>query len=117
MKKFFLIIIFFLSFLGAGNADRNVQTVTTYRSSALVKTGEAKIYSISFVATSNSGNFIIFDATSDTSSSSAFTNVRAEGSEATADNSKFYDFSNKPLEMSTGIYLRITNGYVVIAYE
>ena len=99
-------------------ADRDTATVTTYKASALIKTGDAKIYSISFVPTSNNGYFIVLNATSDTTSSgTGFADVKAEGQEATSGNSQFQDFSDKPLELSTGLYLVISNGYVILRYE
>lgn len=113
MKKLILVLAFM--FLATfAYADRDTATVTTYNSSQLVKRGEGKIYSINFVATSNGGNFIIYDATSATG---GFGDVKAEGSEATSANGSYQDFSNKPIELGTGLYLAITNGYVVLRYE
>jgi hypothetical protein len=115
MKRLFLLLVLItLIFITSAFADRDTATVTTYETSALVKRGDAKIYSISFVATSNSGNFIIYDAVSATS---GYTDVKAEGQEATSLNSQYQDFSNKPLELGTGLYLAITNGYVILRYE
>lgn len=109
-----LIIIFFVSpFLNAF-ADRDTATIAVYNASILVKRGDAKIYSITFVASANSGNFAVYDATSLTVSG---TDIKAEGSEVTAAGSQFQDFSNKPLELSTGLYLSITDGTVLIRYE
>lgn len=113
MKKIllFLVCMFFITSV---YADRDTATVTTYKSSQLIKRGDVKIYSVTFVATSNGGNFIIYDALTATS---GFGDIKAEGSEATSANSKYLDFSNKPLEFSTGLYLSITGGYVILRYE
>lgn len=114
MKKLFLLVLITLCFASIVFADRDTATVTTYNSSQLVKTGDAKIYSISFIATSNSGNFIVYDALSATF---GYTDIKAEGSEVTALGSQYQDFSDKPLELGTGLYLAITNGYVILRYE
>ncbi len=105
-------------FTGNAFADRDTATVTTYRSSQLVKRGNAKIYSASFVATAAGGDFIILNAVSDTTlTTGAITDVKAEGREATSNNSQFQDFTKKPLEMSTGIYVVVNSGYLTLQYE
>ena len=95
-------------------ADRNTATTTTYHASQLIKTGEGLLYSVSFVATSNAGNFIIYDAITATE---GFGDVKSEGSEVTSAGSQFQNYTKKPLEFSTGIYIAITNGYAIVSYE
>lgn len=95
-------------------ADRNAATTTTYNSSTLVKTGNAILYRVTFVASSANGKFEIYDALTSTSGN---TDVKAEGAEATSGNSQFQDFSDKPLELDTGLYLKITNGFAIVSYE
>lgn len=114
-----ILLIFLLLFSSTFvYADRNTATTTAYRTSSLVKSGEGKIYSIEFVATSNNGSFIVYDGTAATGGSgSDLSAIKAEGSEATSGNGKFRDYSNKPLEFHTGLYLVISNGYVIISYE
>lgn len=115
MKKIFLFLIFFmLFFCPFSYADRETATITTYKASQLIKTGEGRIYSVSFVAASNNGNFILYDALSATG---GHADVKSEGSEATSGNSQFLDYSKKPLEFKTGLYLSVTNGYVILSYE
>jgi len=117
MKKIsllFLITFFLISSFTIVFADRNTATITTYNSSQLIKRGDAKIYSITFVATSSNGFFVIQDALSQTL---GMTDTKAEGAEATSGNSQFQNFVDKPLEFSTGLYLCISNGYVILRYE
>ncbi len=118
MKRLFLIFACMsFMFVAVVSAERNTATTTTYRSSQLIKTGQGTIYSVSFVATSNGGDFILLDAISDTTSTSSFTDVKAEGSEAVANDSHFQDYFKKPLKFRTGLYLKITDGYAVVSYE
>lgn len=113
MKRIILLIVFMFFAFNAW-ADRNVATTTTYNSSILIKTGDAKLYSVTFVATAAGGHFEIYDALTRTSGN---TDVRAEGSEATSANSQRQDFSNKPLEFRTGLYIYIVDGYAIVSYE
>ncbi len=119
MKKIFLLLVLVtLFFVPVAFADRDTATVTTYSSTQLIKRGDAKIYSITFKATANGGNFIVLDAlTNTTSPAGSLTDIKAEGGEVTALGSQFQDYSNKPLEFSTGLYLVITDGYVILRYE
>ena len=119
MKKIFLVLVLIsLIFVPSVFADRDTATVTTYNSSQLIKRGDAKIYSITFKATANGGNFIILNALTDTTSpAGSLTDIKAEGGEVTALGSQFQNFSDKPLEFSTGLYLIITDGYVILRYE
>lgn len=110
----FVIMSVYFTTLGLAYAARNQATTTTYKTSQLIKRFQGKIYYISFVATSNGGDFILYDAVSDVKGFSA---VKAEGSEATSLNSHFQDYSDKPLEFTTGLYLVITDGYVTVSYE
>lgn len=119
MKRIFLLLVLItLFFIPTVFADRDTATVTTYNSSQLVKRGDAKIYSITFKAIANGGNFIILNALTDTTSpAGSLTDIKAEGGEVTALGSQFQDYSDKPLEFSTGLYLVITSGYVILKYE
>ncbi len=117
MKKIILILlVIFLFGISTSFADRNVSTTTGYSASTLVKTGDWKVYRISWYATSNGGVFGIYDSLT---GNEALTNsnVKTEGSEATSGNGKPLDFTNKPLEGSTGLYLYINNATVVVEYE
>ena len=95
--------------------SRISSTITGYSASTLVKRGDWKIYRITFVATGNTASFTIYDSL--TIGGGLDSNVKTEGSEATSGNGKSYDFSNKPLEGSTGLYLHIISGNVVVEYE
>jgi len=96
-------------------ADRNTSTIKSYTATTLVQRGDWKIYRITFVATANGGAFTVYDATD--ADGIATTTVKTEGSEATSLNGKTLDFTNKPLEGSTGLYIHISNDNVVIEYE
>ena len=100
-------------------ADRNIPTIKGFTTTQLIKRGDAKVYRIEFIATANGGEFSLHDVILDESISVAdgSTTIKTEGKEATSGNSKVYDFTNKPLEFSTGLYLRIGNGTMVIQYE
>jgi hypothetical protein len=117
MKKIILILlaIFLLGIVPVSFADRNISTIKGYTASALVKRGDWKIYRITFIATTAVGSFTIYDSL--TKEAGSNTNVKAEGGEATVGNSKVYDFTNKPLEGSTGLYLVVVTGNVVVEYE
>jgi len=97
-------------------ADREEETVKAYTSNTLIQRGDVKIYRIEFVAKANNSSFAIYDSL--TAEAGSTTNVKTEGSEATANNSKLYDFTNKPLEFSTGAYLVIAGtADVVVHYK
>jgi len=115
MKKIFLLVFMVLFLSMASFADRNVSTITGYASNTLIKAGDWKIYRITFIATANGGNFTVYDSL--TAGAGTNSNVKAEGSEATSLNGKTLDFTNKPLEGSTGIYLVVNNANVVVSYE
>lgn len=121
MKKIFTLVLFLFLLPISVFADRGVGTTTTYRATTttatVVKLGDAKVYSASFTATSNGGFFVILDATSNTTSTDSITDIKAEGKEATSLNSQFQDFSNKPLEFSTGLTIVVSNGYLTLRYE
>ena len=115
MKKIlFLSILLSLFIVGTAYSERDTATVTTYKTSQLIKTGEGLIYSVTFVATSNGGNYVLYDATSTTA---GWTDIKAEGSEATSANSHFQSFKDKPIEFHDGLYLLVTNGYVILEYQ
>ena len=115
MRKIFSLTILLMLLSTFAFADRNPSTITEYSSSQLIKRGDGKVYRVNFNPTSNGGFFALHDCTglSDTST----TNAKAEGIEATANNGQPQDFTNKPLEFSTGIYLVITSGKVLVEYE
>jgi len=114
MKKFLLTLLFLMFLVPFAYADRNVSTTTGYNASTLVKRGDWQIYRITYTVSSNSGQFVIYDAVTDTGANA---DIKTEGSEATALNGKFMDFTNKPLKGSTGLYLYIVNCNVIVEYE
>ena len=115
MKKIILAVLMGLSLITLAFADRNASTITGYTANTLIKQGDWKVYRISFVATANGGSFTIYDSL--TAGAGSNSNVKTEGSEATSGNGKPLDFSNKPLEGSTGLYLVVNNANVVVEYE
>ena len=115
MRKIILILLAIFLLVSVSFADRNVPTITAYTADTLIKRGDWKIYRITYVATSNGGNFAIYDSL--TKAAGINSNVKTEGSEATSDNGKPMDFTNKPLEGSTGLYLVVTNANVIVEYE
>ena len=121
MKKIFLLLILIsvlCGFLSSSFGDtRQYPTTTIYNSSQLIKRGDTKVYSITFVASANGGDFILFDDSSQAVTPIAYNTIRAEGSEATSLNGGYQDFSDKPLEFSTGLYLMINDGYIILRYE
>ena len=114
MKKLFLVLLLGLFIVTPVLADRNVATTKGFSSSQLVKRGDWKIYRISWYASAGNGNFAIYDSLNEGITN---TSIKTEGSEATSGNGKPYDFTNKPLEGSTGLYLIVNNAQVVIEYE
>lgn len=115
MRKILCLTLLLMFLSTFAFADRGTATITAYSSDTLIKRGDWKIYRIDFIATSNGGNFTVYDAL--TLAEGADTNVKTEGSEATANNGKSFDFSNKPLEGSIGLYLDVTTANVVVEYE
>jgi len=119
MKKIlsltFILTLLFIFLSTFTYADRNVSTIKGYSASTLIKTGDWKLYRITFVATSTNGSFAIYDTA--VLASGTDTNVKAEGSEATSLNGKIYDFTGKPIEGSTGLYIVIKTGYAIVSYE
>lgn len=115
MKKFMFLILAIGLLVSFAFADRNVSTIAAYTSDTLIKRGDWKVYRIDFVATSNGGNFAVYDSL--TKGAGTDTNIKTEGSEATSANGKPMDFSNKPLEGSTGLYLVVTNANVIVEWE
>lgn len=115
MKRVLMILFLLFTMMSVPVfADRNTSTIKSYTSSALVKRGDWKVYRITYIVSSNGGSFTLYD---DYNGNGSTTNIKTEGSEATANNGDEYDFSNKPLEGSSGLYLYINNCSVVIEYE
>lgn len=117
MNKIILIFLTLVLLIPSVFADtRQKPTTAVYTSSTLIKRGDAKIYRIEYIITSANGSWAIYDDT--TSLTEA--NIKTEGSEATANNAKPYDFTSLPnggLELSTGLYLFVNNANVVITYD
>lgn len=119
MKKVFLFFVcMFFIFGSAVFAERNSATTTAYTSDTLIKTGAGLIYSVSFVAKSNGGDYILYDALAATGGGgSDLSEIKSEGSEVTALGSHFRDYTKKPLKFRTGLYLAINDGYAIVEYE
>lgn len=122
MKRIMLFFVLFFILL-SGNIFADVErggvthaTVQAFQTSQLIQTGYTTVWSITFVATSANGNFILYDATS-VPSGQGLTKIKAEGQQATQGNMSYQDFANPPLVFGTGLYLAVTNGYVVIEYQ
>lgn len=99
-------------------ADRNTSTVTAYKASTLIQRGGTKLYSVTFTASANGGDFMLIDDTEQTpGASEILANTKAEGSEVTALGSQHQDFSDKPLLFRDGLYLVINDGYAIVEYE
>lgn len=114
MKKIFLItVLIFMLVVPYVFADRNTSSFSVASADALIKRGDWKIYRISFVATANGGDFAIYDELLPLTESK----IKTEGSEAVSLDSQILDFTGKPLEGSTGLYLEINDGTIVIEYE
>ena len=114
MRKL-LVILFLLTFSTFAFADRDTSTITGYTSNTLVKRGDWKIYRITFVTTANGGSFTVYDSL--TAGDGSNSNVKTEGSEATSGNGESLNFTDKPLEGSTGLYLVVNSANVVVEYE
>lgn len=116
MKKILLVLLFGLFLIQPIFAESRIgSTITAYSESILIKRGDWKVFRITYVATANGGNFVIHDTL--TAGGRLDSNAKSEGSEATSLNGKPLDFTNKPLEGSTGLYLAITNATVIVEYE
>lgn len=126
MKKILFLVLFTI-FCFSGNVlasptnagSRILFTTTTFKpgTSTLVKRSGAQISSINFNATASNGVFIILDALTDTTGSTApGTNVVSEGSQSTSGNSYAIQYA-PPLETQTGLYVISTNGYLTITYN
>lgn len=115
MKKILIVLFLIGIFFQPVFADRNTSTITGYSANTLIKRGDWKLYRITLLATSNGGNFSIHDTLA--LGTTGTSNVKTEGSEATSLNSKVLDFSDKPLEGSTGLFLTVNSANVVVEYE
>ena len=113
MKKIFLALLLVAVLFSPVLADRDSSTTTAYTSNTLIQRGDWKVYRVTFVATSAGGSFAIHDALNPGTNS----DIKTEGSEATSLNGKTLDFSDKPLEGSTGLYLIVKTATVVVEYE
>jgi hypothetical protein len=116
-RIYVLMVVFLLLFLSVSPlfADRNTSTITGYTASTLIKRGDWKIYRITYIVTAAGGSFTVYDSL--TIGAGSNTNVKTEGSEAVDKNGKILDFTDKPLEGSTGLYLVVSNANVVVEYE
>jgi len=116
MKKIFLTFFLLLIFVPSVFADRNTTSIANKTSSELIKRGDWKVYRVSYNTTANNGSFAIYDCLTEyTATDDVIT--PAEGSEATSGNGKVIDFTNKPIQGSTGLYLWINNASVCVEYE
>ena len=117
MKKICLILIccFVMSFAGEVFADRNTSTTEGFSANALVKRGDWKLYRISYIVTTTTSSFTIHDSL--TAGATSETTIKTEGGRAVSGDGDTLDFTNKPLEGSTGLYLVVDNCNVVIEYE
>ena len=113
MKKIFLFVLALMFIIPSVFADRNTSSFSARTTSGLIQRGDWKIYRISFIATTGVGTFAIYDGLTPVTA----VKIRTEGSQATTGNDRFYDFTKKPLEGSTGLYLEMNNGSIVIEYE
>jgi hypothetical protein len=115
MKRLLLAMVLIFALVGSfAFADtRQKHTIGVYTSSTLIKRGDAKVYRIDYIVTSNGGGWAIYDGLSGDTEA----NAKTEGSEATALNGKPYDFNADPIECSTGLYLWINNATVIVTYD
>ena len=117
MRKFALLFLLVFAVLGeiayGDYKPAKLPNPTVYTSSQQIKLTAGRVYRVEFVATANGGAFTLYNGLSGVTEA----NVKSEGSEATANNSKIFDYSNMPLEFTTAIYLHISGGSVVISYE
>lgn len=118
MKKIIFIILVLLLIVPFAFADRNTTTESTYRTSTLIKRGQGLVYSVTFTASANGGDFILYDAVDTEFAAGAdLTPIKAEGSEVTSLGTQFQDFREKPLKFRTGIYIVVNSGYAIVSYE
>ena len=119
MKKIlnitFILTLLFIFLSTFAYADRNTSTIKSVSSNQYLKTGDWKIYRIDFIATSAGGSFAVYDAS--TAVAAKDTNIKVEGAEATALNGKTFDFTGKPIEGSTGLYLSVNAATLIVEYE
>jgi len=113
--KFLAVVMLVLAPLSLALADRNVSTIEGVSTSQLIKNDGWKLYRVTYTVTAASGHFEIYDCA--TLADTSDTNIKTEGSEAVSLNGKIYDFTNKPIEGNTGLYIEITDCNVVIEYE
>ena len=119
MKRILVLTLLLMSIASFAFADRETTTITAYTNSMqLIKAGDWKVYRVTFTATTAGGSFAIYDSLTYPTSAQSLTAIMTEGQEATANDSQPpYDFTNKPLEGSTGLYLDVHNAIVVVEYE
>lgn len=116
MKRIWIFLfMFFVLMVSVSYADRNVSTIKSYTSNTLIKTGDWKVYRITFIASASGGFFTIYDSL--TLGAVSSTNIKTEGSEAVSSNARNLSFVGKPLEGSTGLYLMVGNATVIVEYE
>lgn len=113
-----IVALFLVSNAFADNRISLTRTVYRAGTSTLVKRGDAKVYSLAFIATANNGDFMILDALTDTTiGAGSISDVRSEGKQATSGNTYLRDFIDHPLEVSTGLYIVVNNGYLTVTYD
>lgn len=121
MKKIFLFLLLMFLSTPVFSDNRISRTTTTYnatsQSTTTVKLGDARVYYTGFVASAAGGFFVILDAATNTTSTDSFTDIKVEGKEATSLNSQFRDYSDTPLEFSTGLIVIVQNGTLQLTYD
>jgi len=115
MKKIVLFTLALMFVITYAFADRNVSTTKGFSANTLVERGDWKIYRIDFIVTSTTSSFTVYDSL--TAGAGSDTNVKTEGGRAVSGDGDTLDFTKKPLEGSTGLYLVVDNCNVVIEYE
>ena len=94
---------------------KDARTIKGFTTSQLVKLGDMRLYKVTFVATSNTATFTLYDSA--TAGAGSNTNVKTEGSEAVSGNGKCYNFYDDPIDFSTGAYLVVSDMNVVLEYN
>lgn len=119
MNKILLILLLLVFISPSALAYKDQHTIKAFVADGLIKTSpvpsNVKIYKVTFQATAATASFGIYDCSSKSDESN--TTIKIEGSEATAGNGKCYDFSDNPIEFSTGAYIDLESMNLVIEYD